>query len=112
MQPHALDQTLRDRIATTDRLHGVAQPRLEVIALTAVDALAEVGLDHRHLVRRELAVEVRLQVALNAAAQIEAHSGSFLEAWFANACLSARRPRCSRLITVPIGTPRMSAASW
>src|SRR6478735_8305086 len=108
---HPVDQPLRHRIAAADRLHGVAQLGLEVVALAAVGAGAEVLLDHRNLIRRQLPVEVGLQLALDAQTWIKAHDASS-DALLANACLRARRPRCNRDMTVPIGMPRMSAASW
>src|SRR5262249_58279686 len=113
VQPHAVYQAVRHRVTATDGLDRVAQPGLEVVALAAVRTLPEMPLDHRHLIRRQLPVEVRLQVALDPGAGIDAHAhGASAPARCASACLSARRPRCSRDITVPIGTPRMSAASW
>src|SRR4029077_18241070 len=73
VQPHPLDQALRHRIAATDGLHGVAQLGLEVVALAAVGAGAEVLLDHRHLVLGQLPVKVGLQLALDAQTWIKAH---------------------------------------
>src|SRR5262249_38910987 len=95
-----------------------AEAGLEGVGLRARLARGEMGLDGLGDLRGEHPVEVLLQVLLRLSTRVDhlghATSSPASSPFSVSARLvfSMRRPRWRRDMTVPIGTSRMSAASW
>src|SRR5262249_17406782 len=84
-----------------------AKALLETVTPAAVVALGEMRLGLLPLGVGERAIQEVLQELLATIARLAGHES----ASSASCCFNARRPRCSRDMTVPIGMSRICAAS-
>ncbi len=107
----------RRRVLAATGLDRGPQVSLEHVPVVAVAALTQVDVDRRDFLLGQSAIEIRLKHVLSSATGLSAPGigahvvGSCAGARSASACLSRRRPRYRRDMTVPIGTPRIPAAS-